>query len=730
MEKLKISLLYVEDDAPIREIQARMLNEMVETIYTAKDGVEGLEKYIKHKPDLTITDIMMPRMNGLDMIKEIKAYDKNAKTVIISAYDQTHIILRAVDDGVNGFLTKPTTVKKFKELVLRIGKDILIEKNAIQTQITLKNREAILESVTFASKKFLSENYSQEILPEILEKLGKATNASRVYVFKKDTDLDGLNHFQQISEWCKEGIEPQIDNPKLQKIYQNSDEIKTMMTALEKREIFTCQTELMDATVQKFLQLQNIKSLILIPVYLKDNWWGFFGIDECDSPRNWSEPETQALKAAANIFGAAIYRKLISNELEDLNETLEKRISERTEELSNEILERQSIEKDLRESEEKYRLIIDNANDGVFLTIDGIIQFINPKLTEMTGYFPRDLIRKPFITFVENNFQEIVRENLMKATSAKISQRDDIQIQNTKGEYHWYEIKSVTIEWEHQNAVLSILSDITERKRADIALKKRLKEEKEKLNKQLKMFYQKSKLETLGELAAGTAHEIRQPLSTLASGLENLQNKLNGKNPVSQEYIDKKFNGFDDDINRINDQVENIRKFSRDQKYDNQRAFDANESIQAALDSVIPRFKDANIKYDFKIDTRKSTSYGKRTNLQQVITNVLINARQAVNKKEREIKDVSYVKEITIDTWNKDDNICIVIEDNGIGIPKKYQNNIFDPYFTTKDVDEGTGMGLSISYGLITDMKGDISVSSKEGEYTRIIITLPVYHQA
>lgn len=739
MEKTNISVLYVEDEAPIREIHHRVLSSMVETIYTACDGEDGLQKFIEHEPDLTITDIKMPKMNGFDMIKKIKEHKKNAKTVIISAYNDNGFMLRAVDEGVQGFLTKPITTDKLKKLIQEQSREIILEKEIKFTEEELKRREAILQSVSFAAETFLNTNYSRRTLPAVLESLGKATEVSRVYVFEKiintssssnkqELDNDSQHeYFKQIDEWCAEGIKSEIDNPLLQHLPTTYPQVNRIAKILANNQVINSSVKELPMIERDFFADQAIKSIVIVPVFVNNSYWGFFGLDDCTSDRVWTDSEVQALRTAANIFGAAIYRKQTSQELEQLNENLELKVMERTEDLKKEIMERQEIEQNLRESEEKYRLIIENANDGIMLTIDGYMRFMNPKLYEMTGFFPREIIQKPFVTLVDEEFKDTVRKSLVKAEKYENSESIDIQLTSNKGEKRWFEMKSAMIDWEHRKAVLSILTDITERKLSDQHLKKRLKEESEKLKEQMKLFYQKNKLETLGELAAGMAHEIRQPLSTLRSGLENMQFKLTSPKPVDETYLDKKFKGFDDDIERINDQIENIRKFSRDQKYDKKDPFDVSKAIQSALDSVSPRFIDNKINIENKNELDSYVSYGKQTNLQQVITNVLINAKQAVNKKETITKDSDYQKRIDILSCNKDNKIIITIKDNGIGIPKDIMNNIFDPYFTTKDVDEGTGMGLSISYGLVTDMNGIISVNSEEGEFTEIKIILPIH---
>ena len=111
--------------------------------------------------------------------------------------------------------------------------------------------------------------------------------------------------------------------------------------------------------------------------------------------------------------------------------------------------------------------------------------------------------------------------------------------------------------------------------------------------------------------------------------------------------------------------------------------------------------------------------------MEQVFLNLLSNAKHAVDEKSMLTDDLDYRKSIVISSMQEDNNVAVVIHDNGIGIPEKLIPNIFDPFFTTKDVETGTGLGLSISYGIIKEMKGEISVDSREGHYTKVKIELP-----
>ncbi len=255
-------------------------------------------------------------------------------------------------------------------------------------------------------------------------------------------------------------------------------------------------------------------------------------------------------------------------------------------------------------------------------------------------------------------------------------------------------------------------------------LEKRVQDELEKRLKQQQLLIQKSKLESLGKMAAGIAHEINQPLTGISMGLDNILFKLSS-DKITDEYLTKKINYFQEDINRINHIINHIRTFSRDQTSVLFENIDVNEVCKNTLLMLETQYKHHNIEITLNLDNTVGLVVGNKYKLEQVILNILSNARDAVDQQYNTVRNSSYKKYIKIKTFRVSDHICIEIEDNGTGISEEDKNNIFDPFFTTKSPEQGTGLGLSISYGIIKDMKGEISVNSEFNEYTVMKISLP-----
>jgi PAS domain S-box-containing protein len=238
------------------------------------------------------------------------------------------------------------------------------------------------------------------------------------------------------------------------------------------------------------------------------------------------------------------------------------------------------------------------------------------------------------------------------------------------------------------------------------------------------MLIQKSRLESLGELSAGLAHEINQPLSIITLIMENILNKMN-KGQVSKTYLQRKFLNIQQSVDKIATLIEHIRMFSRDHVITSFDRIDVNKTIHETLTMIGTQLKNRHIKIDLDLCDGACYTYGNASRFEQVILNLLTNARDAIEQKQKQVSHTEYSREIRITARPADEFIKITIWDSGTGISPEHIDKVFDPFFTTKE--KGTGLGLPIVYGIVQEMNGEIRAQSHFGEYTEIIIKLPLF---
>lgn len=187
--------------------------------------------------------------------------------------------------------------------------------------------------------------------------------------------------------------------------------------------------------------------------------------------------------------------------------------------------------------------------------------------------------------------------------------------------------------------------------------------------------------------------------------------------------IDHLLKGIHDGASRTAEIVKGLRVFSRLDEDDLKKA-DINEGLESTLVIMNSAINSSNIKVTKKYsDIPLAECYPGKLN--QVFLNIISNAIHAITKVHGE----SGEGELKIATESRDENIYIIIKDNGSGMDETTISKIFDPFFTTKDVGEGTGLGMSIAYNTIKKHNGQISIQSKPGEGTEMIIEIPIIHQ-
>ncbi len=187
--------------------------------------------------------------------------------------------------------------------ILGVSRDISKRK---KVELALRRREAILEAVSFAAEKFLQTESWEKDIQNILGRLGQSADASRVYIFENHLSDGGELLTSQRYEWAAPGIEPQIDNLEMQNISWREAGFDGWKEHLSQGQIIAGHAREFPPSEQELLASQDIKSIVIVPIFVGPQWWGMIGLDECLNEREWSLVELEALKTAAGTLGAAI----------------------------------------------------------------------------------------------------------------------------------------------------------------------------------------------------------------------------------------------------------------------------------------------------------------------------------------------------------------------------------------------------------------------------------------
>ena len=240
----------------------------------------------------------------------------------------------------------------------------------------------------------------------------------------------------------------------------------------------------------------------------------------------------------------------------------------------------------------------------------------------------------------------------------------------------------------------------------------------EQQTERLKKMYRTDRLATLGELAAGAAHEIRNPLTAIRSTIQYLSKDFSA-DPVKSEMVTELIS----EVERINKIVQGLLSFARPSDL-NTSDINIEQLINQTLLLVTNTLRKQNVEVEFEYFTDNTTIQGDAEQLKQVFLNIILNAVEAMGKNPPERSRtliISIEKGTPINTHSR--YLIISFEDSGKGIEQKNIENVFNPFFTTKE--EGTGLGLAICYGIINRHEGEIEVKSVPDKGTCMNIKLP-----
>lgn len=369
------------------------------------------------------------------------------------------------------------------------------------------------------------------------------------------------------------------------------------------------------------------------------------------------------------------------------------------------VTERRRAQQALMESEERYRSVAEMSLDAIVVHVDGSIVFANGQAVTIAGAGTvADLVGQPLSRYVHADFLGMMTERLRGiADSGRPSERAEVVLLRQDGTPFDAELSSSAIAYGGRPAVQTVIRDISENKAVQSQL------------------IQTAKLATLGEMAAGMAHELSQPMNVIRMAAEGalLGHEQSGE-PLSED-LRKALGIITSQAGRMGEIIDHMRIFSR-KEAEAEEVFDPGLCVRQALNMVEVQFYAEDIAITARYPDGPAAIRGRPVHLEQVLLNLLTNARDAVRSRVVRDGDDAVPGRITIDMYRSpgstgpDRDLVIAINDNGGGIPADSLDRVFEPFYTTKEVGTGTGLGLSVSFGLIAAMRGTITVANRAGE--------------
>jgi signal transduction histidine kinase len=241
---------------------------------------------------------------------------------------------------------------------------------------------------------------------------------------------------------------------------------------------------------------------------------------------------------------------------------------------------------------------------------------------------------------------------------------------------------------------------------------------------------QAGKLSTLGEMAAGMAHELSQPLNILRMSAEGALLRLERVAAAEEARAAsvQAFQQVSDQADRMAQIIDHIRLFSRKDTAPTQ-VFDARAPVALAAKMMEAQLAEAGVRLTVDLPDQEAPVKGRPVQLEQVVVNLLANAKESILARRGPDPGPATADgggQVTLRMQRLYANVEIVVEDDGTGVPAGLFGRIFEPFFSTKTVGEGTGLGLSVSYGIVTGMGGTLVAGNQGGGGAAFEITLPI----
>jgi len=635
-----VTLLLVEDEAQARNMMSRSISLKYPglTLLQAENGSVALEMFLKHHPEIVVTDVSMPVMDGIQLSREIKGRNREVIIAAVTAHSDSNFLLSAIEIGIDHYILKPVNHRQFFALLDKIIDEVLL-------------------------KRLVNDQN------EYIRKLSRAVEQSQSLVVITDSkgDIEYVNpKFCEFTGYCADEVigsnQRDLGDPENTNLY---DEMWSTVTG-------------------------------------GVDWRGELPARKKDGERFYELATVSPIKEKD---GAIVNVVSVKQDI-----TAAKRQEAEIQRLKNYLAD----------------IINSMPSALVGFDVDERVTQWNRQAEGVTGISEAEALGRPLTDVLPEFYPTVraLRAQVAQDRQPKSAERIEL---HGKEDRQIFDMILYPLSYdETQGAVLKI-EDVTERVRTQ------------------ELVLQSEKMASLGRLAFGMAHEVNNPLHVVSQAARNIERRLAGDAPANlqvaaelgvgmeriQAYFEERqIHKFTDAIREATAHaghiVNSILRLSQAETAQVQltppvevmeRALDlASRSLE--LRKQCP-FSEIEIVRDYAPDLPLVPMVA--VEIEQVLVNLFINSAQAMCDTQAQRR------RIAVSMWKEETHLAMEVEDTGPGMPEEVRQRVFEPFFSTKEVGEGTGLGLSVSFWIVTQVhKGLMSVESEPGGGTRVTVRLPL----
>jgi PAS domain S-box-containing protein len=374
-------------------------------------------------------------------------------------------------------------------------------------------------------------------------------------------------------------------------------------------------------------------------------------------------------------------------------------------------IENAMLQEQYKKSEEKYRSLFNNDPNPIFIIEPHHYEIldINERAQECYEYTRDELRGMSFLDLgdpddreVEYGFRHLALEQSILLDKRRHHRKN--------GRSFYVNISVSHAQYGESDVLIATTTDVTE-----------------SIEKETQLI-QASKMTTLGLMAAGMAHEINQPLNVIQICADFFLKMLKKGQPIQEADLRSMANDIIDNVARATGIITHVRHFARQSEVVTSQV-NINAPIEDVFKVLGHQIKVHQIELDLNLDPDIPLIMADHNRLEQVFINLVTNAIDAMDEKAEAPEHKGMTKRLQILTYTEGSMVAVAVADNGIGMSEEVKNKTFEPFFTTKKIGKGTGLGISISYGIIKDYQGTIDIDSQVGHGTTFILKFPAIKQ-
>jgi len=704
------TILIIEDQLVLRKLFVSLFSKgefpVTFQVFSAESAEEGIEILKKESIDFLFTDFYLPQQDGIDVVKFALTRQKDIKPLLISAYLELGVIKRALSEGVLICLKKPASLTLIQDAVARLLTPFTpedLQREQIQKALTINSRTALFTAPDFTVL---------EQTQEVTHKMGslKGRNLKKIKRLFPPLPADWTqdswqDHWRNLTPWKNHkgkllGFLLTMDftrerneepHPFHRQAAQTSRDTRLRVISIDTNDrILSADTESSQLLGYSVRELQGMKISDFFHSYFRQHLvkeeTSFFLFAAENQHReikldivNPKSGARQSMMAAFRLVPNQLI--LVLQELKELEEV-------------NRLIQ--------FEKESSQKLISGQFDMAATIGRELNIITVNKTFSRRFEDHPGEIAGTPILDFLEDDQEKqlfLLAIKQAKGFQDVYDLRLNLRIKDTHVPT-LANISGVRNQYNNTTGYVLVFRDISK----DLNMETTLSNIE--------------RMQALGQLAAGMAHQINNYITGMTGGMETLKMDLRDLNSLEayRERLEDHYAFFKDSMTKLSGLTTHLMAFAKSKQAPVISRGNVNQVCLDASLLVKPRMQKKDLNFTIDLDPTLPDSFLSPLHLEQAIVNLLMNSVDALDPQGK----------IELSTFRQEDSLCIRIWDNGPGIPDSIRTTLFDAFVTTKPPGVGTGLGLNVARDTINAMSGSISLNTQKGKFTEFLLFLPL----